>query len=215
MKTYAYLRVSTDKQDLNNQKLALREHADRIKVTINEFIEFDISSRKSLEERGLVALMEKLRKHDILMVSELSRLGRSVSQVIQLVDRIVGKGVRLISIKENLDLREEIFAKNNGQIDIQTKITVTIFGLLAELERELISQRTKDGLAAARNAGKQLGRPRGSQGKSKLNGKEEEIKLLLGKGVSVASLAKIFDVSRSGLQYFIETRKLTPTPVTQ
>ena len=85
-----------------------------------------------------------------------------------------------------------------------------LFGLFAEVERDLISERTKEGLAAAKAKGKLLGRPKGALGKSKLDGKEEDIRMLLGKEVSKASIAKILDVSRSALYHFIETRKIVP-----
>ena len=86
----------------------------------------------------------------------------------------------------------------------------SMFGLFAEIERDLISERTKEGLAAAKAKGKRLGRPKGALGKSKLDGKEEDIRMLLGKEVSKASIAKILDVSRSALYHFIETRKIAP-----
>ncbi|WP_435011948.1 recombinase family protein (plasmid) [Tundrisphaera lichenicola] len=92
--------------------------------------------------------------------------------------------------------------------DMQTKVMVTLFGLFAEVERDLISQRTKEGLAAARAKGRLLGRPKGALGKSKLDGKEEEIRMLLEKTVSKASIAKIVGVSRTALHHFIRTRKL-------
>ena len=91
---------------------------------------------------------------------------------------------------------------------MQTKVMVALFGLFAEVERELISQRTKEGLAAARAKGRLLGRPKGALGKSKLDGKEEEIRMLLEKTVSKASIAKIVGVSRTALHHFIRTRKL-------
>ena len=97
-----------------------------------------------------------------------------------------------------------------GQQDLRTKVMISMFGLFAEVERDLISERTKEGLAAAKAKGKQLGRPKGALGKSKLDGKEEDIRMLLGKEVSKASIAKILDVSRSALYHFIETRKIGP-----
>ena len=95
-----------------------------------------------------------------------------------------------------------------GKQDLQTKVMIALFGLFAEVERDLISQRTKEGLAAARAKGRLLGRPKGALGKSKLDGKEEEIRMLLEKTVSKASIAKIVGVSRTALHHFIRTRKL-------
>ena len=87
---------------------------------------------------------------------------------------------------------------------------IALFGLFAEVERDLISERTKEGLAAARAKGRLLGRPKGSLGKSKLDGKEGEIRMLLEKEVSKASIAKIMGVSSTNLRHFIRTRKLVP-----
>ena len=139
---------------------------------------------------------------DRLVVSELSRLGRSLSQVIQIVDDLVKRKVRFIAIKEAI--------RFEGKQDMQTKVMVALFGLFAEVERDLISERTKEGLAAARAKGRLLGRPKGSVGTSKLDGKEEEIRILLGKQVSKASIAKIVGVSPTNLRHFIRTRKLAP-----
>jgi DNA invertase Pin-like site-specific DNA recombinase len=97
-----------------------------------------------------------------------------------------------------------------GKQDMQTKVMIALFGLFAEVERNLISQRTKEGLAAARAKGRLLGRPKGALGKSKLDGKEEEIRVLLEKSVSKASIAKIVGVSRTAVHHFIRTRELAP-----
>jgi DNA invertase Pin-like site-specific DNA recombinase len=107
-----------------------------------------------------------------------------------------------VAIKE--DIRFE------GKQDLQTKVMIALFGLFAEVERDLISERTKEGLASARAQGRLLGRPKGTLGKSKLDGKEDEIRMLLGKQVSKASIAKIVDVSPTALRHFIRTRKLAP-----
>ena len=135
-----------------------------------------------------------------MLVSELSRLGRSVGQVIQIVDELVKNQIRFIAIKENIHL--------DGKQDIQSKVMVTMFSLFAEIERDLISERTREGLIAARAKGRVLGRPKGSHGNSRLDGKENEIQMLLCKKVSKTSIAKILDVSRSALLYFISSRQL-------
>ena len=135
------------------------------------------------------------------MVSELSRLGRSVGQIIQIIDHLITNQIRFVAIKENIDL--------SGRQDIQTKVMVTMFGLFAEIERDLISERTKEGIAAARAKGKIIGRPKGTLGRSKLDGKDVEIRLLLEKEVGIASIAKIVGVSRTALRHFIRTRKLS------
>lgn len=201
-KVVGYLRVSTEEQDTANQELALRKYADREKFKINHFIDITISSRKTPQQRRIDELLESLNRGDTLLVSELSRLGRSVGQVISIIDSLNTAGIRFISAKENIKL--------NGSHDIQSKMMVTMFSLLAELERDLISLRTKEGLAKARAAGKLLGRPKGSTGKSKLDGKEEEIQRLLGLGVTKANIAKIAGCSWCALDSFIKSRNLKP-----
>ena len=139
---------------------------------------------------------------DRLIVSELSRLGRSLGQVIQIVDTLVHRKVRFTAVKEGITFE--------GKQDLQTKVMIALFGLFAEVERDLISERTKEGLVAARAQGKMLGRPKGTRGKTKLDGKEQDILQLLSKDVSLASIAKIMDVSRTALYHFIKTRKIAP-----
>ena len=200
MKTIAYLRVSKDSQDVRNQRLVILDYAQKQKWPIGEFIEVSASSRRSPQERQINVLLDRLNSGDRLIVSELSRMGRSVGEVIGVVDKLVKNKIALVSIKESLRLE--------GKQDLQSKITVTLFGLFAEIERDLISMRTKEGLAAARASGKRLGRPKGKLGPSKLDGREEELKKLLGLQVSKASIAKITGVDRATLVHFIKTRNI-------
>jgi len=200
MTILAYIRVSTDKQDLENQRLAILQYAHKNELKIAEFIEAQVSSRKTSKERKIDHLLEKLISGDILIVSELSRLGRSLSYIILLIDELVKRHIQLIAIKENLIV--------DGKQSMQNKITTTLFGLFAEIERDLISERTKHGLAVARSRGKLLGRPAGSLSTSKLDGKEIEIKKLLNQKIPKASIAKIVDVSRTTLLHFIKSRKI-------
>ena len=133
-------------------------------------------------------------------LSELSRLGRSLGQVIEIVDELVKRKVRFTAIKEAI--------RFEGKQNLQTKVMIALFGLFAEVERDLISERTREGLASAQAKGRLLGRPKGSLGKSRLDGKEEEIRGLLQKQVSKASIAKIVGVTRPTIHHFITTRKL-------
>jgi DNA invertase Pin-like site-specific DNA recombinase len=133
-------------------------------------------------------------------VSELSRLGRSVGEIITTIDTLVKRQIQLLAIKEDIRL--------NGGPTLQTRVMMTMFSLFAEIERELLSLRTKEALAAARAAGKRLGRPPGTHGRSKLDGKETQIKELLGLHVSKASIAKITGVDRATLYHFIRSRRL-------
>jgi DNA invertase Pin-like site-specific DNA recombinase len=202
MKTVAYLRVSTGSQDLANQKMAVLDYARQKRFTVDQFVEVQASSRKNPSQRGIEELLGTLATEDRLVVSELSRLGRSLGQVIRIVDELVKRKIGFVAIKEAI--------RFEGKQDMQTKVMIALFGLFAEVERDLISQRTKEGLAAARAKGRLLGRPKGALGKSKLDGKEEEIRMLLEKTVSKASIAKIVGVSRTALHHFIRTRKLAP-----
>jgi DNA invertase Pin-like site-specific DNA recombinase len=138
-----------------------------------------------------------MQSGDLMLVSELSWLGRSVGQVIQIVDDLVKYKIRFIAIKENIHL--------DGRQDIQSKVMVTMFGLFAKIERDLISERTREGLVAARAKGRIPGRPNGSRGQSRLDGREAEIRMLLGKKVSKAAIAKIMDVSRSTMLHFVRS----------
>ena len=185
-RSIAYLRISTGAQNLNSQKLELHEYARRNDIKINEFIEVEISSRKSTQVRKIDELLENLQAGDLLLVSELSRLGRSVGQIIQIVDTLIKKQIRFVAVKESV--------KINGKQDIQTKTMITMFGLFAEIERDLISERTKQGLAAARAKGKILGRPKGP-GKSKLDQFKPEIEALLKNGSSKTFIAKRYKTS--------------------
>jgi len=200
VKTIAYLRISTASQDCDNQRLAILDYAHRHKINIDEFISMQVSSNKTPKRRGILELLKRLEPGDVLVVSELSRLGRSVGQIIQMIDYLIANQIRFVAIKENIEL--------SGKQDIQTKVMVTMFGLFAEIERDLISERTKEGIAAARKKGKTIGRPKGTLGKSKLDGKDSEIRLLLEKDVGTTSIAKIMGVSRTALRHFIRTRRL-------
>jgi DNA invertase Pin-like site-specific DNA recombinase len=180
--------------------LAILDYANCRGLTVQTFVEARASAHQVGARPGVAALLEQLHPGDLLLVSELSRLGRSVGQIIQLVDRLLKQQVRLIAIKEHIQL--------NGTQDLQTKVMMTLFGLFAEIERDLIAERTKEGLAAARAKGRRPGRPRGALGTSRLTGREAEIQHLLAKTVSKASIAKMLGVSRSTLHAFIQSRRL-------
>ena len=188
MRTVAYLRVSTAQQDVRSQRLAILEYARQHDVRIDDFIEATASGQAC----------------DRLIVSELSRLGRSLGQIVAILDALAKAGVAFVALKENIRVE--------GQRDIQTKVMTTLFALFAEVERDLISERTREGLAKARASGRKLGRPKGSLGVSRLDGKEDEIRHFLELGVSKTAIAKITGVSRTALYSFMTTRGLRPTP---
>ncbi|MBF0466751.1 MAG: recombinase family protein [Nitrospirae bacterium] len=198
-KTIGYVRVSTDEQDYRNQKYEILNYCDKEHTTVDTWIELEVSTRRSLKERAIEELLSSLRAGDRLIVTELSRLGRSTSEVIQLVKKLAALKVEFISVKQGLKIN------SSNDNDMASKIMVTIFSLLAELERDLLSQRTKTALQRAKADGKKLGRPRGP-GKSRLDGKEGEIRGLLNKRVTKANIAKILDVSWGTVDNFIKRR---------
>jgi DNA invertase Pin-like site-specific DNA recombinase len=180
---FAYIRVSTDQQTVENQKFEILKFADQKKIHVGEWIEETISGTKKYQDRKLGKLLQSLKKEDILIVSELSRLGRNLMEVMSILHDCMEREIKVYAIKEGYELG------NN----INSKVLAFAFGLSAEIERTLISQRTKEALARRKSEGQTLGRPKGSLSKeTKLTGKEEEIKDLLRKKVSVSAIWKDF-----------------------
>ncbi|MFJ1269220.1 recombinase family protein [Legionella lytica] len=199
-KTIAYLRASTDKQDLNNQKLEIYEFAKKNKIEIDDFIQMTISSRKNIKERRIDEMVEALDGAGTLIVTELSRLGRSTPEVIGLVNELINKEVRVIAIKQNLDIKQH---------DMTSKVMITLFSLFAELERDLISIRTKEALASKKLQGIRLGKPKGTIQKSKFDEHIDKIKELLRLGLSVKKIATFLGyTSHIGLNNYVKKRKL-------
>lgn len=202
-KTVAYLRASTDKQDLNHQKLELLEFARKRGIKINEFVEVTISSRKTSKRRRIDELLQMLNQTDTLIVTELSRLGRSTAEVIALVNALIERNIRLITIKQNLDIQQQ---------DMNSKIIITLFSLFSELERDLISLRTKEALAAKKAHGQILGKPKGTLQKSKFDQHVQRIRELLSYGLSVRKIAKVLGYKNHiALNTYINKRGLHQT----
>ena len=196
---YAYLRVSTDRQTVENQRYEILKYADSKKLSIDQWVEETASGVKSVKDRKVGELLTRMGKDDIFLVSELSRLGRNLMEVMSILHDCMEKDVKVFAIKEGYELG------NN----INSKVLAFAFSLSAEIERNLISQRTKEALARKKSEGMRLGRPKGSQNKEvKLTGKEEDIKKLLEKQVGVSAIARILDVNRLTVRSFIKTRKL-------
>lgn len=150
-RTLAYLRVSTLKQDIENQTHEINSYCTRNQISVDEWIKVKQSSRRTKKERRIDELLTELKRNDTLIVSELSRLGRSLSEVVLLVERLVQMKVRLVAIKQNIVL--------NGKPDPVTKAMIGLFSIFGEMERDMISQRTKNGLAHAKARGVKLGNP--------------------------------------------------------
>jgi len=198
-KVVAYMRVSTHKQDTENQELEILRYASGNDINVDHWFKLEISSRKSMRDRRIDELMDMLASGDTLIVSELSRLGRSLSQIVTIVDELIERNVTFIAIKQNMIL--------DGKNDMTAKIQIAMFGVLAEIERGLISDRTRSGLARAKANGKSLGRPKNSQS-SVLDDKMCEIGEMLEKGISKAAIAKMLGVSGPALHYFLKTRQI-------
>jgi DNA invertase Pin-like site-specific DNA recombinase len=150
-RTFAYLRVSTDKQDLENQRLEISSYAERSGMVVDEWLEIEISSRKDIRQRRIIELLAKLRRGDVLVVSEVSRLARSMREVHNIMGDLAAKKVTVHIIKQNVISR--------GEGDMTTDILINAFAMAAQMERTLISQRTKNGLARVKAEGKKLGNP--------------------------------------------------------
>jgi len=195
MGVYAYIRVSTDSQETENQRYEILKYANEKKLGNVEIVEETISGRKSWKERQLKNLVDTLQKGDILIVTELSRLGRSMLEIMELLSILLRAGVELHVVKTGQVLKD----------DLQSKVFAMAFSIAAEIERELISQRTREALQRRKAEGKPLGRPKGSFS-SKLDKYGKQIEELLTKGVSIASIAKILEVPYTTLYDYLRRR---------
>lgn len=204
-KTLAYLRASTDKQDTNNQKLEVLEFARKKDLKIDDFIELTMSSQKSSKQRRIDELINRLNPSDTLIVTELSRLGRSTAEVISLINTLVKHDVRIVILKQNLDIHQH---------DMNSKIIITLFSLFGELERDLISLRTKEALAAKKSQGQTLGKPKGTIQRSKFDQHIEQIKALLEIGLSVRKIAKVLGYNHHiALNTYINKRQIRSSKI--
>ncbi|MBE6453894.1 MAG: master DNA invertase Mpi family serine-type recombinase [Alphaproteobacteria bacterium] len=195
MSVIGYIRVSSNKQTLEHQRFEIEQFVKLQGLEVDNWIEEKISSRKALKKRKLGDLLENLQENDILISCEISRLGRSLLEVMRILEICLTKNCQVWTLKENYRLGN----------DIQSKVLAFAFGLAAEIERNLISQRTKSSLANLKATGKKLGRPLAAESqKLKLSKNSKKIRNLLSKGVSKSQIAKILGVQRSTLRRFIE-----------
>ena len=197
---YGYIRVSSDKQTVENQRFEINKFAEKEGIGIDGWIEETISGTKNYDKRELGKLLAKTKDDDLIICSELSRLGRNLFMIMEILNQCMEKGCRVWTIKDNYRLGD----------DIQSKVLAFAFGLSAEIERNLISQRTKEALARKKLEGVVLGRPKGRKSsKVKLTGKESTIKDLRDQGVSISAIARIFKVNRATVSSFINNRMNT------
>ena len=200
MKVIGYTRVSSDKQDLQKQEHLLLKYAQQQDLRINDFIRVEISSRRDTKERRINDLLDCLDKGDVLLVAELSRLGRNVFEVINIVNQLGESRVEVVFVRQ-----PELSTAGPHR-----KLLLAIYSYFAEAEREFISVRTKQGLAAAKASGKKLGRPKGSRDKERiLDPHREQIKEYLALGLSLRRIRSIINpqlerpISYPAYRYFV------------
>jgi putative DNA-invertase from lambdoid prophage Rac len=201
---YGYIQVSTDKQTTENQRFAILKYADEKQLRVDQWIEETISATKQLSHRKLGFLLSRMQQDDILIVSELSRLGRSLLEVMSILHTLMEQEVKVFTTKERYELG------NN----ISSKVLAFAFSLSAEIEHSMISSRTKEALARKKSEGKRLGRPKGRRSSvTKLTGKDELIREYLAKKIPQSVIARLLNVHRLTVRNYILTRKLQkPAP---
>ncbi|MDR1829546.1 MAG: master DNA invertase Mpi family serine-type recombinase [Candidatus Fibromonas sp.] len=191
---YGYIRVSTDRQTVENQRFEVTKFCKKSGIKVNKWIEETISGTKGIDKRKLGKLLEILKKNDILICSELSRLGRNLLMIMSILNFCMEKEVQVWTIKDKYRLGN----------DISSKVLAFSFALSAEVERTLISQRTKEALARMKAEGIHVGRPRGAKSKKiKLTGKNMQIRKLLKQKIPKVKIAAELGVSRSTLRLFL------------
>lgn len=195
MAVIGYIRVSSTKQTCEHQKYEIEQFAKQNHIIVDKWVMETISSRKALNKRQLGQLLNDLQPNDILIAAEISRLGRSLLEVMHILEYCLNKNCQVWTIKENYRLGN----------DIQSKVMAFAFGLSAEIERNLISQRTKASLESVRATGKRLGRPFSAQSKKlKLSRNTKKVKELLDMGLTKYRIAKIMSVKQTTVSRFIQ-----------
>jgi DNA invertase Pin-like site-specific DNA recombinase len=198
MTNFAYLRVSTDQQDAQNQKFGILDYCNKNNLSPIKFIEDTASGKIAWQDRTIGQIMERATNGDLIVVSEISRLGRSTLQVLEILEAAAKKEISVH------------IAKNHMVIDgsMQSTITATILGLAAQIEREFISSRTKEALAKRKADGFKLGRPKGQSQLLKLDSFHDEITGYLKKGINKRAISKLIECSPSTLYSWLKRRKL-------
>jgi len=192
---YGYIRVSTDRQSVENQRYEISQYCARNAMRIGRWIEEEASGVTDVENRKLGVLLCSMRKGDILMCAELSRLGRNLLMIMSILNQCMKAEIQVWTVKDNYRLGA----------DINSKVLAFAFGLSAEIERNLISQRTKEALARTRSEGTVLGRPKGGSSRKKLAGREQEVMTLVRQNVPLAAISRIIGVHRMTLAAFVKS----------
>lgn len=196
MATFGYLRVSTLKQDVEAQRLGVLDYANSRKMGRVTLVEDSASGRVPWRERGIGKVLEQAKKGDAIVVSEVSRLARVTLQVLEIVELAVRKGVALHVVKGGIAF--------DGSL--MSKVTLTVLGLAAEIERDLIAARTCEGLKKARANGKHIGRPRGTAEVLKLDERRADLETMVKAGVSVAAMSRLTGVCRATVDRWVKRR---------
>lgn len=196
--TYGYIRVSSDKQTVENQRFEINNFCKKESINIDGWIEETISGTKNYDKRKLGDLLNQVQKDDLIICAELSRLGRNLFMIMEILHICMNKECKVWTIKDNYRLGD----------DIQSKVLAFAFGLSAEIERNLISQRTKEALALRKSQGVHVGRRFGSKNSLlKLSSNEEIIQELLALGIPKVLIAKKLNVDRTTLWRFLKQLK--------
>lgn len=194
---YAYIRVSSDKQSVENQRFEIQQYCDHFGLSIDKWIEETVSGTIPFHKRSLGKLLHKINQDDLIIISELSRLGRNLFMIFEVLSFCVKSKCKLYSIKDNFKLQDSI----------ETKVLAFAFGLSSEIERNLISLRTREALARKKAEGKLLGRPRGSKPRPELHplyGKEKYVQQMLESGVPKTKICRILHCSRSTIYRYLQ-----------
>jgi len=202
-KNIGYIRVSTVKQDLENQKHQILNYANMKKLEAVEFVEIQVSSRKSDEDRKIDLLLDMLESGSTLIIVELSRIARSVISVIKIINQLVEKNVNIHIIKENMIIEPK-------NMNAFTMFQINIFSSFGQLERDLISFRTKEALRVRKEQGIQLGRKKGAIVKSKYDLYKDKIQELYELGLSSSKILKLLGINgtQQSLSTFIKNKIL-------
>ena len=194
---YGYIRVSTDRQTVENQRFEIRRFCRDNNLQVDKWISETSSGAREVNKRLLGKLLKGVRKDDLIICSEISRLGRSLFMIMSILNHCMEIGAKVWTVKDNYRLGD----------DITSKVLAFAFGISAEIERKLISQRTKEALARRKSEGVRLGRPPGP-GRRCLDGKEKQLKAMLSAGLSKVEIAKIYGINVSTLHEFLTLREM-------
>ena len=192
---YAYIRVSTDRQNVDNQRFEIKQFCAKNALRVDRWIDETTSGTRDVEDRKLGRLLREMARGDILICAELSRLGRTLLMIMSILNLCMKREIQVWTIKDNYRLGA----------DINSKVLAFAFGLSAEIERNLISQRTKEALARRRLEGGKLGRPKGLRcQQNKLIGREEEVQKLIDEKLSITGMGRVLGVHRTTVRNFLK-----------